>query len=273
MLDLMIPGHIDEISIGKQQLLRSILFHRGELLEYSCAEILYLLYKKEFVYQKGWYQYKHKWVRMTDCIELRRKIPLLKEFIDEENKKFRSEQTKIENDLRDAEEEERDEEHIKTLQKHIEGIETKRMYLAHAKRQLDKTSFKNNIITECRDLFLDTTGLIGNESIYKDQEDHDEWITPGTHIEKESPIILFVKHLIADKDYENEDVILLSSKELLTRFNQFIEKNKIVYKVNPISFGMLLKNSNINGIKTGINTRTCKKTQFVKMDIKNHMDL
>jgi hypothetical protein len=194
----------------------------------------------------------------------------LKGFIDEENKKFRSEQTQLENDLRDSEEEEKDEEHIKTLQKNIEGIETKRLYLAHAKRQLDKTSFKNNIITECRDLFLDTTGLIGNESIHEDQ---DEWITPGTPTEKESPITLFVKHLITDKDYENEQVILLSSKELLAIFNQFIEKNKIVYKVNAISLIIKVKNLKLNGITTGIRYRDINKTQFIKMDIKNHMGL
>lgn len=277
MSDLTIPGHTDETSNGKQQLIRSILLHRCELLEYSCAEVLYLIYKNEFMYKNGWYQYKNKWVCIKDCIEVRRKIPLLKVFIDEENKKFRSELTEIENNLRDTEEEdEKDDEHIKALNKSIEGIETKRTYLAHAKKQLDKTSFKNNIITECRDLFLDTIGLINVEHIHEDTE---EWITPGTektigmHTEKESPITLFVKHLITDKEYENEEVILLTSKELLIKFNQFIEKNKIVYKVNAISFGMLLKNSNINGIQTGINTRKCKKTQFVKIDIKNHMGL
>lgn len=276
MSDLTIPGHTDETSNGKQQLLRSILLHRGELLEYSCAEVLYLIYKNEFMYKNGWYQYKNKWVCMKDCIEVRRKIPLLKVFIDEENKKFRSELTEIENNLRDTEEEdEKDEEHIKALNKSIEGIETKRTYLAHAKKQLDKTSFKNNIITECRDLFLDTIGLINVEPNHEDTE---EWITPGccteyTRIETESPITLFVKHLITDKEYENEEVILLTSKELLIKFNQFIEKNKIVYKVNAISFVMLLKNSNINGIQTGIHTRTCNKTQFVKIDIKTHMGL
>jgi hypothetical protein len=75
------------------------------------------------------------------------------------------------------------------------------------------------------------------------------------------------------KEYENEDVIILTSKELLTKFNLFIENNNIVYKTNAISFGMLLKNSNINGIHTGINNRTCKKTKFIKMDIKKYMGL
>jgi hypothetical protein len=226
------------------------------------------------MYQKGWYQCQHKWVRMKDCIELRRKIPLLKGFIDEQNKKFRSELTEKENNLRDAEEDEQDEDLIKELKKSIEGIETKRVHLANAKRKLDKTSFKNNIITECRDLFIGTIDII-NEINHdtEDTEDTEDLITPGCQL-TQSPIILFVKHLVTkDKEYEKEDVILLTSKELLTKFDRFIENNNIIYKTNTISFGMLLKNSNINGIETGIHTRTCKKTRFVKEDIKNHMCL
>jgi hypothetical protein len=162
MTDLTIPGHTDDASNAKHYLVRSILSHK-ELLEYSCAEVLYLLYKKEFMYQNGWYQYKDKWVRMTDCIELRRKIPLLKGFIDEVNKKFRSDVIDKENTIRDMEDiddEKEDKDRIKELKSIIEAIEMKRMYLTNSKRQLDKTSFKNNIITECRDLFIGTIDII-----------------------------------------------------------------------------------------------------------------
>jgi len=109
---------------------------------------------------------------------LRRKIPLLKGFIDEENKKFRSELTEMENELRDAEEEyEKDEEHIKDLKKCIEGLETKRIHLANAKRQLDRTCFKNNIITECRDLFVNISMNVTSVCT-KDLIESEE-ITPG----------------------------------------------------------------------------------------------
>ena len=217
-----------------------------------------------------------------DCIELRRKIPLLKGYIDEENKKFRLDLTEKENTLRDMEDEEQEQDEeedqnkdrIKDLKSGIEAIETKRMYLATAKRQLDKTSFKNNIITECRDLFIGTIDEINEPTYYtNDTNDTDDGVIPGCQF-TQPPITLFVKHLVTkDKEYENEDVILLTSKELLTKFNRFIENNNIVYKVNAISFGMLLKNSNINGVQTGIHTRSGNINRFVKMDIKKHMGL
>jgi hypothetical protein len=211
---------------------------------------------------------------MTDCIELRRKIPILKSFIDEENKKFRFDVIEKENTIRDMEdiddEEKEDKDRIKELKSIIEAIEMKRMYITNAKRQLYKTSFKNNIITECRDLFIGTIDIIDEiNHDTEDKEDKEDLITPGYQL-TQSQIILFVKHLVTkDKEYEKEDVILLTSKELLTKFDRFIENNNIIYKTNTISFGMLLKNSNINGIQTCIHTRTCKKTKFIKMDIKN----
>ena len=66
--------------------------------------------------------------------------------------------------------------------------------------------------TECRDLFLDTTDIINklDKPIHKDEE----WNVPGTDtdtkIEKKSTIELFVTHLITDKEYADDNVILLS---------------------------------------------------------------
>jgi len=153
---------------------------------------------------------------MSDCIELRRKIPLLKGFIDEENKKFRAELTEKENIIRDMEDEdqeeneEQDKERIKHLKGSIEAIETKRMYLANAKRQLDKTSFKNNIITECRDVFSGTINEINELN-----NDTDDVLIPGCQ-NTQSPITLFVKHLITkDKEYEKGKIRAIISLRYL----------------------------------------------------------
>jgi len=79
--------------------------------------------------------------------------------------------------------------------------------------------------------------------------------------------------LIVDKEYKEQDIILLSSKELLIKFNQFLEEINIEYKVNAISFAMLLKNLKINGIRFGIHTKKCNKTEFIKKDIKNYFGI
>ena len=91
---------------------------------------------------------------------------------------------------------------------------------------------------ECRDLFV-------NRDAYNETE---ELITPGQLVE--SPITLFVKYLLIDKDYENEEVIRLTSNELLSKFNQFTEKHKIVYKVNSISLIIQIKKLKLNCITT-----------------------
>ena len=43
MSDLTIPGHTDEISNGKHQLLRSILLHRGELVTLNSSRHIKIL--------------------------------------------------------------------------------------------------------------------------------------------------------------------------------------------------------------------------------------
>lgn len=277
MSNIHIPGHSEEKSVGKHHLLRSITLNRGNLSVYACAECLFSLYKDEFIYHEGWYQYKNKWIRMKECVELRRHIPDMKVFMDEEIKKSRLELTKFSNELRDAEEyDEKDVEHIKVIKTNIHALETKRTHLLNARNQLDKTAFKNNIIKECRDLFLDTTGIIVRSN--EDENNEKCLITPGCtkdiKKEKESPIKLFIKFLVTkDVDFEKEDVILLSSIDILSKFKQFLEINHITYEVNAISFIKRLKNMCINGIRTGIHTMTCNKTEFIKKDIKIYLGL
>jgi hypothetical protein len=270
MSDISIPGYVDDKITSRNQLLRSIIVNRGELTEIACAECLYSLYKDEFLYHEGWYQYNNnKWLRIKDCVELRRRIPGIKVFIDDENKKLRADLTILENEIRDCEEEiEKDEEHIIVIKRNINALEAKRINLLQARTQLDKTAFKNNILIECRDLFFTEKGVI-RES--KEQCD-DIGNTPGSiKNKKESRIKLFVKFLVTeDVDFEKEDVLLLTSKDVFSKFNQFLETNRITYKVNVISFVKLLKNLNIKGIQTGINTMKCKKIEFIKKDIKNY---
>lgn len=270
MSDVSIPGYVDDKITSRNQLLRSIIVNRGELTEIACAECLYSLYKDEFIYHEGWYQYNNnKWLRIKDCVELRRRIPGIKVFIDDENKKLRADLTMLENEIRDCEEEiEKDEERIMVIKTNINALEAKRINLVHARTQLDKTAFKNNILIECRDLFF-----TAKEVIRKSKEQYDDIgniNTPGC-IKKESPIKLFIKFLVTeDIDFEKEDVLLLTSKDVFSKFNQFLEINSITFRVNIISFVKLLKNINIKGIQTGIHTMTGNKTEFIKKDIKNY---
>jgi hypothetical protein len=86
-----------------------------------------------------------------------------------------------------------------------------------------------------------------------------------------SPIELFVKYLVTEEtEYEQEEIILITSKELFNRFEYFINKRNISYNTNAISFCIKLKNYHINGVTTGINTKTCKKTEFIKQNIKKY---
>lgn len=86
----------------------------------------------------------------------------------------------------------------------------------------------------------------------------------------ESPIELFVTYLIKDC---NTEKLLLNSSELMDKFNVFVKYNNINYNVNTISLCIRLKNLNIKGVKTGINTNKCKKTEFIKKDIEEHFGI
>jgi P4 family phage/plasmid primase-like protien len=129
----------------------------GTLTSYSCAEALYHKYKNEFVYagtgKDGWYKFDHhRWMQIAEGIELRKLIPTLREPIMEEIKSIRDKITRAQNEQRDREEANED---GNTEGKQIKELDKQRGILLKEKNKLEDTPFKDKIMKECKDLFLD----------------------------------------------------------------------------------------------------------------------
>jgi len=161
---------------GKIKLLQLITSNGFEIFEEDVANVLYILYKDEFLYYNGsWYQLQENiWTQVKDVIELRSRIPKLIPFMTEGIKNNRNELEALEKKVRDIEDEEDGEEEeskekteiILALHKKIKEVESNRTNLIKIRRQLKKSSFKNVTITECKDSFFDTTRIL--ESLYKE---------------------------------------------------------------------------------------------------------
>jgi P4 family phage/plasmid primase-like protien len=134
----------------------------GTLTSYSCAEALYHKYKNEFVYtgngKDGWYKFEnHRWVQIAEGIELRKLIPTLREPIMEEIKRIRDRITGVENGRRDREEANED---AGEEAKQVKELDKQRSMLLKEKNKLEDTPFKDKILKECKDLFLDQEFLL-----------------------------------------------------------------------------------------------------------------
>jgi hypothetical protein len=232
--------------------------------EYVFAEALYYLCCDEFTYNDSWYQYKdNTWTKTKNCMELKKKIQCLKGFIIEDNKLLRDRRTIVSDLIRDKEDE-NEMDQADTIRMEVKTIENKLAIYTVVLEKLNTAGFKNAIMSECKELFYDDT--IGIEKT-NDTESINN-IDTIIYNKNSSPIELFVKYLITkDKLFINQEKILLSSSELMDKFNIFIKYHNIDYNVNTISLCIRLKNLNIKGIKTGINTNKCKKTEFIKKDI------
>ncbi len=257
----------------KQKLIQLLKYNHYELMETDCAELLYILYKDEFSYHNGWYQYdplQHIWIHVNECIELRCCIPSLKPYIDEEIRQFRKDLDKINNDIRDIEEEIK-EEHKETLEElHYKKQELDRKIttLLDARKQFSKTGFKNNIMKECKDVFLDKTVCKSKGKNNITIESYDENVNAVSCISL-SPIELFIRYLLLEC---TENIIRLSSNEIVYKFNEFAIKNNISGKSEPISLIRQIKKLKINGIST-INCHGSNKTEFNKKEIPTYLCL
>ena len=143
----------------------------GKIPNYIIAQALYILYKDEFLYHEGWYQFiDKKWVRIKECTELRGYIPLINKCTEHEVLYYRNQLTEIDNEIRNIEEEipinkEEEDNRTERLQCFIrtkKTIENKRIAFLHSRQLLENTSFKNSIIVECKDIFFDKNGLLRN---------------------------------------------------------------------------------------------------------------
>jgi P4 family phage/plasmid primase-like protien len=141
---------------SKKSLMESIR-KNGQLTSYACAEALFHKYKNDFVYtgngKDGWYQFaNHRWSQIAEGIELRKMIPTLREPIMDEIKKIREKINEVENSRRDKEENNED---PSDDEKKIKEHDKQRTMLLKEKNKLEDTPFKDKILKECKDLFLD----------------------------------------------------------------------------------------------------------------------
>ena len=252
-----------------------------------------------------------KWIHDNDCFsELRDNIQDLDIFLDAEIKKRREMITSIDNEILDKEEEEQDNENkdiIESLKSKKQEIDNVRQAILHSRKQLRKTSFKNTIMMECKELFLDTNKTLfrylnidGNnsESTSKSISSNESELKYTSNNESElkstsnneslptieqlpikntivSPIELFVRYLVTEDQDCKENILSFTSTELVTKYNECMKKHNIHNKGNPISIIKQLNKLNINGITTGIRYRIkdkdINKTEFNKLEIKNHL--
>jgi P4 family phage/plasmid primase-like protien len=144
---------------SKTSLIRSVEKNGGQLTSYACAEALYHKYKNDFVYngmgKDGWYKFEnHRWNQIAEGIELRKLICTLRDPISEEMKKCRDRISEVENNRRDKEE---SNENADDEMKKVKELDKKRSMWIKEKNKLEDTPFKDKIMKECRDLFLDQT--------------------------------------------------------------------------------------------------------------------
>ena len=184
----------------KEKLLHSIYATKGEITEYSIAECMFLLYKDEFIYYNEWYIISNgKTVKIKNGTELRKRIPILKIFIDEEVTRTRVQIKIYEKDLGDIDDVEEKEEQTIQLKNKIKQLDNTRASLLHAKNILDKTGFKNNVMTECKDLFLQSQMIEHNTDILKNKN-----TLP--------PLKLFVLNLISEYNENTNEIISLTTQ-------------------------------------------------------------
>jgi hypothetical protein len=224
----------------------------GELVERDYSDMLYILYKDEFIYfKKEWhYRVEDKWIHDDDCCtELRDSIEDLEVFFDAELKKRRDIISEIDNEILNKEEEEQDNENkeiIEQLCNKKREVDLVRKEILQSRKQLRKTGFKNTIMMECRELFIDT-----NKTLYRylDEAYHEKSdIEVPEQINVKncilSPIELFVRYVVTEDTEYKENILSFTSIELVTKYNECMEKHNIHDKGNPISIIRQLNKSN-----------------------------
>jgi len=243
------------------------------------GEVLFVLCKYEFLYdeQNGWYQWKdNTWNSCSkECRVLRNSISMIKDMmLTEYRNMYHNNISPLQNMIRDIEEKEElsteDKIMIEENYTKVKDMKEKRQYLMTICDKLDELAYKNKIIKECTDLFYDADGIIARDLKSKQVINY--------QLVLHSPIELFVHYLvIEDKEY-SDDIIFLTSDELLRKFNEFTSKKNITINFHPISLIKELKklksnNIKYNGITTGVrfcsNNKDIHKTKFNKIEIKN----
>lgn len=235
-----IPDHSSGNTKCKEKLLHSIYATKGDITEYSIAECMFLLYKDEFIYYNEWYLVSNgKKINIKNGTELRKRIPILKIFIDEEVTRIRVQIRIYEKDLDKIDDVEEKEEHTIQLKNKIKQLDNTRTSLLHAKTILDKTGFKNNVMTECKDLFLQSQMIEHNTDNEQVTIESDEIITNSFSsmdlaiIEKLNKTDWRVSNtykrlhkIISDLHFKKVNIISQKVKEYFIRNNVKVEEDK-----------------------------------------------
>ena len=266
----------------KQRICKKKLFHIISLChetipEYPIAEALYLLCMDEFVYNdNGWFRYEEgKWIKTKQCIELKKYIQQLKEFMMEENKILKQKRSVMVDKVRDLEEveiQDKSEEwktEYEELQQESHLLETKITTFTNVQLHLDKSSCKNAILMECKELFYDPRVQVTNESKMNNEYNNPENYMKDEIKSKNNILELFVQYFITDNEYTWNDIILITSEELLYKYNQFTKKHNINETITSISLIRKLNKLHIKGITTSIRCHSVNKTKFDKREIQN----
>ena len=204
--------------------LRRFIVRSLSATHYDIANVMYQMYKDEFIYtkSKSWYQYdSHRWHRISDGIALKRKISneLLNEYM-----KFTNEITNQIQQMGDDDD----------AQKEVLLERNKKISSIGVKLRLN--SFKKNIMDECIELFynadfedkLDTNvNLIGfengiydlNHGFFRDgnPDDYVSFSTKIDYIEYESNHELinetnqFIQQVLPNKEVREYMLTLISS--------------------------------------------------------------
>jgi len=247
------------------------------------SQVLYVLYKDEFIYneQHGWYQWKDgTWNSCSkECITLRSNIiDQLLPFFQMEHRNLYDEISLLKNLVRDIEEKdiitEEDMETIANHHREIKIIDTKRTTIITMCDKIEEMGFKKKIIAESVDLFLDTEGIIDEYVKSKEQvhvvEEHNKK-DKNKDIVK-SHLNLFVKYLITkDKDYTKQKCIELTSTIFEEKFEAFLMKQKIVYHYTISAIHIIRKLNEL--VITGITSKPYRNyttTLFDKKEIKKY---
>lgn len=223
----------------KKKLSELLRINEYELIELDCAELLYILYNDVFFYDDTWYECTNgSWNTTKECNELQTYIPKLRELIDQELKTLDTKLGVIQNQRRDMEEKE---ENCKEIIESEYEMKTKISTLKQTRKQICRTSFKNNIMKECRLLFMDKSALqyidfitklyVENKIEYSTETDCNNILVDEVCSYKESAT--FIKN---DKIDNNMVYIEEKMSEIKWKTsNKYKRINKIIQECNLIN--------------------------------------
>lgn len=258
---------------GTRRLKRCIIENGTKIRPCDCAEIMYVMYKGEFLYDgtHGWFQWvDSSWIPCPlDNITLRERMESIRELLDEEIKRRSRDEKELLDTMRDIEDKmEHTGEDIKEMEEIKINVKIKEEYrkdIEKVKNKSKELNYKNKVIAECKDLFYDKDGIIASylESSKNKTESIKNIKVDNSTNNLISTEILFLRYLLTEyKKYYNYEIIELSSSELSSILKKFSKTYKLYDISDHISLIKKLNKLKINGIKTGKRRHASNITEF-----------